>query len=208
MMPRAADAGLILCQVCTQLNREPEAPCPIMACSRCGATLRWRKPTSLARAWGFLTAAAILYVPANLLPVLNSGSLFGSSSDTIMSGVRYLWESGDWMIASIIFIASIVFPGAKLAALTLLLGSAGVGSAWRRRGRTRIYRVLEVIGRWSMTDIFVTAIVVALVQFKTIAMITPGPGALAFGAVVVLTMFASMSFDPRLIWDPPESANG
>lgn len=208
MMPRAIEAGFMLCGACTQLNREPETQCQIMSCARCGATLHWRKPTSLPRAWGFLTAAAILYVPANLLPVLNSGSLFGSSSDTIMSGVRFLWESGDWMIASIIFIASIVFPGAKLAALALLLGTAEARSAWRRRGRTRIYRMLEVIGRWSMTDIFVTAIVVALVQFKTIAIVTPGPGALAFGAVVVLTMFASMSFDPRLIWDPPESANG
>ncbi len=218
MIARATQTGLLSCQACGQLNRacalgpevakKGEVPPDHMACSRCGSSLYWRKPASLARSWAFLTAATILYIPANLLPVLKSGTLFGSSSDTIMSGVRYLWQSGDVGIAAIIFIASIVFPGAKLAALAMLLFTAERRSSWWPRGRTRIYRVLDVIGRWSMTDIFVTAIVVALVQFRTVATITPGPGALAFGAVVVLTLFASMSFDPRLIWDPVEAPHG
>jgi paraquat-inducible protein A len=215
VIARAAQAGLLLCRACGQLNRpctlgvarEGEVAPDHMACSRCGSSLYGRKPASLARSWAFLTAASILYIPANLLPVMRSGSLFGSSSDTIMSGVRYLWQAGDWLIAAVIFIASIVFPGAKLAALWVLLATAGQRSLWKLRPRTRIYRTLEVIGRWSMTDIFVAGVVTALVQFKTIGIVTPGPGALAFAAVVLLTMFASMSFDPRLMWDPVEDAH-
>ena len=198
----AARAGLLVCDACGQLNRAPGD-----ACARCGAGLHLRKPHSFARSWAFLVSACVLYIPANLMPVLESDSLFGSSSDTIMSGVRYLWHSGDFLIAAVIFIASIVFPGAKLAALWVLLATAGQGSGWKLRSRTRVYRTLEVIGRWSMTDIFVAAIVTALVQFKTIGIVTPGPGALAFAAVVLLTMFASMSFDPRLMWDPVENAH-
>jgi paraquat-inducible protein A len=198
----AARAGLLACDACGQLNRAPGA-----ACARCGASLHFRKPHSFARSWAFLVAACVLYIPANLMPVLESGSLFGSTSDTILSGVRYLWQSGDWLIAAVIFIASIVFPGAKLAALWMLLATSGQRSLWKLRLRTRIYRTLEVIGRWSMTDIFVAAIVTALVQFKTVGEVTPGPGALAFAAVVLLTMFASMSFDPRLMWDPLENAH-
>jgi len=195
----AARAGLLLCPACEMLNRP--VPGTDIRCARCGGGLHWRKPDSLARAWAFLAAACILYIPANLMPVMESGSLFGSSSDTIMSGVRYLWHSGDWLIAAVIFLASILFPGAKLVALGVLLAAARRRPKRPPRPLTRIYRMLEVIGRWSMTDIFVTAIVVALVQFKTIGVINPGPGASAFAAVVVLTLFASMSFDPRLIWD-------
>jgi paraquat-inducible protein A len=198
----AARAGFLVCDACGQLNRAPGE-----ACARCDASLHFRKPHSFARAWSFLIAACVLYIPANLMPVLESESLFGSTSDTILSGVRFLWQSGDWLIAAVIFIASIVFPGAKLAALWVLLATAGQGSSWRVKGRTRIYRMLEVIGRWSMTDIFVAAMVTALVQFKTVGEVSPGPGALAFAAVVLLTMFASMSFDPRLIWDPLEKAH-
>jgi paraquat-inducible protein A len=205
MILGAARAGLLLCSACEMLNRP--VPGADIRCARCGGGLHWRKPGSLARAWAFLTAACILYIPANLMPVMESGSLFGSSSDTIMSGVRYLWNSGDWLIAAVIFLASIVFPGAKLVALAVLLSTAENRSKWRARQRARVYRMLDVVGRWSMTDIFVTAIVVALVQFKTIGVINPGPGATAFAAVVVLTLFASMSFDPRLIWDAVEDGD-
>jgi paraquat-inducible protein A len=206
----ATRAGLLVCETCNQLNRpmgtDPGSQVlgsvPGFACARCGASLHWRKPDSLARAWAFTLAAAVLYLPANLLPVMESGSLFESQSDTIMSGVRFLWRTGDWLIAAIIFIASIVLPGAKLAALTVLLTTTQRRSTWRPEQRTRIYRMMEAVGRWSMVDIFVAAVLVALVQFKTIAMIQIGPGAAAFAAVVLLTMFASMSFDPRLIWDP------
>jgi paraquat-inducible protein A len=164
--------------------------------------VHWRKPDSLRISWVFLVAAAVLYLPANLLPVIESGSIFDAHNDTILSGVRYLWNEGDVFIAAIIFIASIVLPGAKLAALAMLLATAQRRSTWRPELRTAIYRTLESVGRWSMVDIFVAAVLVALVQFKTIAQIQAGPGATAFAAVVLLTMFASMSFDPRLIWDP------
>jgi paraquat-inducible protein A len=207
----AARAGFLVCDACGQLNRGAQInkeSDPLFAqCARCGAGLHWRKPHSFTRSWAFLIAACVLYIPANLMPVLESGSLFGSSSDTIMSGVRYLWQAGDWLIAAVIFIASIVFPGAKLAALWVLLATVGQRSLWKLRTRTRVYRTLEVIGRWSMTDIFVAGVVTALVQFKTVGVVTPGPGALAFAAVVLLTMFASISFDPRLMWDPAESAH-
>jgi paraquat-inducible protein A len=149
--------------------------------------------------------AMMLSVPANVLPVIESGSLFGSSRDTILSGARFLWDSGDWMIAVIIFVASIVLPVVKIAALALLLATAQRRSRWRPQLRARIYRVMEAIGRWSMVDIFVAAILVALVQFRTVAQVEAGPGAVAFAAVVILTMFAAMAFDPRLIWDPVDA---
>lgn len=201
MTPTAARAGLLLCLACDFLNRPSNADGPA-ACARCGASLHWRKPFSLTSAWAFLTAACLLYVPANWLPVMDSGSVFGSQSDTIMSGVRFLWNTGDWLIASIIFIASIVLPGAKIAALALVFATTQRRSLWRPETRTRIFRFMEIVGRWSMVDIFVLALLVALVQFKTIAVVEPGPGALAFAAVVVFTMAAALSFDARLIWDP------
>jgi paraquat-inducible protein A len=194
----AAANGLLVCHACALLNRPAGGD---DACARCGAALHWRKPESLARSAVFLGSAAILYIPANLLPVMESGSLFGSQNDTILSGVRFLWHSGDWLIAIIIFIASIILPGVKIGALAWLLATVKGRSTWQPRVRARIYRVMEVVGRWSMVDIFVAGLLVALVQFKTIAVISIGPGALAFAAVVVLTLFASMSFDPRLIWD-------
>jgi paraquat-inducible protein A len=201
MIATAARTGLLVCRACAQIHRHPGAAIDL-GCTRCGATLHWRKPDSLLLSWVLLSAAAALYLPANLLPVIESGSIFGSQSDTIMSGVRYLWNTGDWMIAAIIFVASIVLPGAKLAALGLLFATSQQRSTWRPVLRTRIYRALEAVGRWSMVDIFVAALLVALVQFKTIAVVEAGPGALAFAAVVVFTLFASMAFDPRLIWDP------
>lgn len=201
MTPTAARAGLQLCLACDLLNRPASADEPA-ACARCGASLHWRKPFSLTSAWAFLIAACLLYVPANALPVMDSGSVFGSQSDTIMSGVRFLWNTGDWLIASIIFIASIVLPGAKIAALVLVFATTQRRSLWRPEARTRIFRFMEIVGRWSMVDIFVLALLVALVQFNTIAVVEPGPGALAFAAVVVFTMAAALSFDARLIWDP------
>lgn len=205
MTPTAASAGLIACHFCAQLNRPA---CGDDACARCGASLHRRKPESIARSWAFLGAAAVLYVPANVLPVLHSGSLFGSQDDTILSGVRFLWQSGDWLIAAVIFFASIVLPAVKLAALAAILATTQMRSTWQPHARARIYRALEVVGRWSMVDIFVAGVLVALVQFKTVAMISIEPGAIAFAAVVVLTLFASFSFDPRLIWEPLDTAHG
>jgi paraquat-inducible protein A len=176
-----------------------------MCCRRCGAALHQRKPDSIARTWALLIASYILYVPANVLPMMRTGSLFGAQSDTIMSGVVYLWHSGSWHISLVVFIASIVVPLAKMLSLTYLLISVQLGWTHRSLERTKLYRILEFVGPWSMLDVFVVMILVALVQLKGLASIQPGWAVAAFGAVVVLTMFAAMAFDPRLLWDRKEA---
>lgn len=198
--PTAARLGLLACEVCRLVSRAPP-PGSDAHCPRCGATVYARKPASLARTWAFLVAAMILYVPANTLPIMDTSSLFGTQRDTILSGVAFLWASGSFLLALLVFFASIVVPLAKMLALTLLAASVQMHAAWHPRTRTRLYRVIEFAGRWSMLDIYVVTILVALVQISTLASIHAGPGAAAFGAVVVLTMFAAASFDPRLIWD-------
>jgi paraquat-inducible protein A len=200
-MPTAARQGLLVCHTCAQLQRAPDRSGEA-TCERCGAMLHLRKPDSLLVSWVLLAMAMVLYVPANLLPVMETGSLFGFQRDTILSGVKFLWNGGDWLIASIIFVASIILPGVKIGSLGLLLATSQRRSTWRPHLRARLYRAMEAIGRWSMVDIFVMALLVALVQFRTVAQIHAGPGAIAFAAVVMLTMFAAMAFDPRLIWDP------
>jgi paraquat-inducible protein A len=203
----AAQAGLMSCHACGLLHR-PVGSAHDLVCTRCGAALHTRKPDSLKRTWALLIAAFILIIPANLLPVMISGSLFGSETDTIMSGVVFLWIDGSWPLAIILFIASIAVPFSKLFALTYLLVSVQRRSTLAPAQRTRLYRVLEFVGRWSMIDIYVAALLTALVQFGGLMSIRAGPGAIAFGAVVVLTMFAAESFDPRLIWDPVEAPSG
>jgi len=203
----AAQAGLISCHACGLLHR-PAGSAHDLVCTRCGAALHTRKPDSLKRTWALLIAAFILIIPANLLPVMISGSLFGSETDTIMSGVVFLWIDGSWPLAIILFIASIAVPFSKLFALSYLLVSVQRRSTLAPAQRTRLYRVLEFVGRWSMIDIYVAALLTALVQFGGLMSIRAGPGAIAFGAVVVLTMFAAESFDPRLIWDPVEASSG
>ena len=188
------------CHVCGLVSADTHAA--HQDCPRCHARLHHRHPDSVARTWAYLIAAAILYIPANLLPVMYTHSLFGLEDDTIISGVLYFWDSGSPALAAIIFIASIVVPMLKLAVLALLTWTAQRRSRWRPLQRTVLYRLVEFVGRWSMLDIFVITLTVALVRFQSLATITAGPGALAFCAVVVLTMIASMQFDPRLIWDP------
>jgi len=203
-MPRsalsAASLDLLICHSCGQLSRAAPGVHEA-ACARCGAHLHVRKPNSISRTWAFLIAAVIAYIPANLLPVMETGSIFGSQSDTIMSGVIYLWTSGSWPLALLIFFASITVPALKIISLVYLCLSVQFRSNWRPKDRARLYRVVEFVGRWSMLDIFVVAILVALVQFSALATIRPAPGVLAFATVVVLTMFAAQTFDPRLIWD-------
>jgi len=199
----AARLGYLTCHACGLLHRA-SGHAHGLFCTRCGAALHTRKRDSVARAWALLIAAYVLIVPANVLPVMVSGSLFGSESDTIMSGVAFLWSEGSWLLAAILFIASIAVPFAKLLAMTFLLVSVQRRSTLAPEQRTRLYRVLEFVGRWSMIDIYVAAILTALVQFGGLMSIQAGPGAIAFGSVVVLTMFAAESFDPRLIWDPVE----
>jgi len=205
--PTAARAGLFVCHDCGLLSK-PAAHADEGRCPRCGARLHFRKPGSIARTWAFVIAAVILYIPANALPVMDTSSLFGAQTDTILSGVVYLWTSGSWPLAVIVFIASIAVPMLKIIALTFLTLTAQLGWRWLPEKRARIYRLVEFVGRWSMLDIYVITILVALVQFSALATIKAGPGAIAFGAVVVLTMFAAMSFDPRLIWDSVEADHG
>jgi paraquat-inducible protein A len=197
---RNENAPLLACHSCGLVE-----PARHRHCARCGTRLHRRHPDSVGRTWAFLLAATILYIPANLLPVMYTHSLFGKEDDTIISGVVYFWTSGSPALAAIIFIASIVVPVLKLAALALLAWTAQRRSRWQPMQRTALYRIVEFVGRWSMLDIFVITLTVALVRFQSLAVITAGPGAMAFCAVVVLTMIAAMQFDPRLIWDPVES---
>ncbi|MDA8412652.1 MAG: paraquat-inducible protein A [Desulfobacteraceae bacterium] len=197
----AAGQGFCSCHVCSLVSRRERTSHPAY-CPRCGASLHFRKPGSVSRCWALLIAAYILYIPANLLTIMETGSLFRYRKDTIISGVVELWRTGSWVIAVIVFIASVTIPLLKLISLTLLLVSVQRRSRWRPRQRTRLYRLVELVGRWSMLDIYVVTLLAALVHLGSLATVKAGPGALAFGAVVVLTMFASMQFDPRLIWDP------
>ena len=202
-MVSALELGLVACHCCGLVSSVPDRAAPRTLCPRCEAPLHGRKPHSVARTWALLLAACVLYIPANLLPIMESGSLFGSQQDTIMSGVVFLATSGSWYLAALVFFASIVVPSVKLLALAFLLVTVQRSMPGSARTRTRMYRVLEFFGRWSMLDIYVVTLLAALVQIESIATIRPGPGALFFGVVVVLTMLAAMSFDPRLIWDKP-----
>ncbi len=207
-IPRGADLGVTGCHACGLLARLGRRRCTYR-CPRCGAALHLRKPASVQRTVALVIASYILYLPANLLPIMETNSLFDSQSDTIMSGVVYLWSAGSWPLALVVFIASIVVPLLKLIALSLLV----ISVRWPSRPlepmqRARLYRLIEGVGRWSMLDIFVMALLVALVDFQAVATVRVGPAAVAFAAVVVLTMMASMAFDPRLIWEAERTAHG
>jgi paraquat-inducible protein A len=199
----ARKAGLIACHSCHLLSQNTKRS-EDRRCSRCGASLHERKPNSIARTWALVLAAFIFYIPANVLPITTVISLGKAQSDTIMSGVIYFIHTGMWPIALVIFLASIFIPLLKLLILIFLLISIQRKSSWRQQDRTRLYRITEIIGRWSMVDIFVVTILVALVHLGGLATIHAGPGAIFFGAVVVITIIAAMSFDPRLIWDTEE----
>jgi paraquat-inducible protein A len=174
-------------------------------CPRCLGPIHARKPDSLMRCWALLIAAAAMYLPANVLPVMITETLLGTQQDTIMSGIVYLWTSGSWHLAIIVFIASFFVPLAKLGIMAVLCMSVHQRWQWSPRARTRLYVVVEAIGRWSMLDVFVVTLLAGLVHLSTLAVIRPGPGVGPFAAVVVLTMFAARCFDPRLIWDAADA---
>ena len=155
----------------------------------------------LSLTWAWLIAAIILYIPANALPIMTVTTLGRDEPSTILGGILLLWKLKMWPLAVLVFVASFLVPVLKLVVLGLLLITARRRSTWAQRHRTLLYRLTEIIGRWSMLDVFVVAILGALVAFGNLATIHGGPGATAFGAVVVLTMLAAQSFDPRLIWD-------
>ncbi|MEM9237435.1 MAG: paraquat-inducible protein A [Verrucomicrobiota bacterium] len=198
---RARDLGLASCHTCGKVS-----PVDLGDCPRCHSPLHLRKPHSLDRTWALIIASAALYVPAMSLPIMDVqgiGSAAGGSTggNTIIAGVVTFWESGSYPIAIIIFTASVVIPILKVAALVWLCLAASGRTPISPKTHSKLYHVTEVLGRWSMVDIFVVAILVTLVQLGALMTIRPGPAALSFAAVVILTMLAAMSFDPRLLWD-------
>ncbi len=193
------------CHRCHLLCRIPESMEESTAtCPRCGTEIHQRTPGSVQRAWALVIAAVIFFIPANVLPISYATSFAGKHGDTIMSGVIYFIHSGSWSIAAVIFIASILVPVIKMMILIFLLVSVQMKWQWRPMDRTRLYRIIEAVGRWSMVDIFVITIMAALIQLGGLAKFTAGPAAIYFSAVVVLTILAAESFDPRLIWDHVE----
>jgi len=201
----ARQLGMLSCHDCHLLIEAPTGEAhDQLGCPRCGAPLHERKPNSLARTWALVCAAIILYIPANVLPMTVTTALGTTQADTIMSGVIYFIHSGSWEIAAVIFIASIFVPLLKLLILVILLTSVQLRSHWRPKDRTMLYRLTEMVGRWSMLDVYVVTILVALVKLGAVASIEAGPAAVYFAAVVVITMIAAESFDPRLIWDALE----
>ncbi|HVN90206.1 MAG TPA: paraquat-inducible protein A [Candidatus Binataceae bacterium] len=202
--PTAMQQGMQSCETCELLSypAEPDAP---GRCPRCGGALEFRKTASLQRTWAFLIAAAVCYIPANMLPVLVTTTATGTDSDTILQGVVLLWSPTGWPLSLIVLFASIMIPSAKILALGYLLVSVQSGSVKSNEQRVRLYRMVEIIGRWSMVDVFVDTFTAALVQLQPLMAVEPGPGLVFFAAVVVLTMLAVECFDPRLIWDATSS---
>jgi paraquat-inducible protein A len=198
--------GLIACSDCHLLSRRPEQAKAgeVPLCPRCGNELHQRKPNSLARTWALVLTAMIFYIPANMLPMTVTSALGSVQADTILSGVIYFIHSGSWEIALVIFAASVFVPFMKFLILIYLLLSVHFKSLWRPKDRTVLYRVTEAVGRWSMVDIYVVTILIALVKLGMLVNIEAGPAAVFFASVVVITMLAAESFDPRLIWDVVE----
>ena len=202
--PETPDAAVtqrrrISCAYCALLvdaGEDPAGHCP-----RCGGELVWRRRRSVEFSWALLIAAAVFYIPANLLPVMVTTTPTQNEPDTILAGVVYLYTSGSWPLALIVLVASVLIPLGKMVALGALLFSVQRRSPKNPQQRTRLYRLVELIGRWSMLDVFVDTFVVALVQLQPLMSVAPGDGVVYFMSVVIFTMLAAQSFDPRLIWD-------
>ncbi len=203
--PRAAALGLLVCHICGQITGR-DAHDTAQRCGRCGSRVTARRPHSGERTLAWLLTGMILYIPANVLPVMHTHRLNSEEDSTIVGGIIEFWRAGSWDIATLIFIASVAVPLTKFIALGLLLWSVRWRGTWARRERTKLYRFVEFIGYWSMLDVVVVAITCSLLQFKSLANAEPRLGILFFCCVVVATMIAAMSFDPRLIWDSPEAA--
>jgi len=194
--------GLQGCPICTSVGSAEKTHC-----GRCGATLHAGWHESIQKTWAWLITAAMLYLPANFLPITYT-RLFGRETEsTILGGVVLLWEHGDKPIAVIIFIASVLVPLGKMIVLAWMCLSVQTGSDFALTQKTKLYRVTEFVGRWSMIDVFVVAILVALIQLGNIMTVRPGVAAVAFAGMVITTMLASRSFDPRLLWGPSNKDN-
>ena len=205
LAPASHDHGLpgerlAACHACGYVQEHPavELACE---CVRCGSRVHKREPAMSARVWALLIAAAVVYVPANVLPMMEIRSLLGSSEHTILGGVVELWRLGSWDLAIIVFVASVVVPITKLVALSVLMCARRWKGDGTQRQRTRLYELVEFIGQWSMLDVFVVILMAAMANFPGVSQVIAGPAAASFGMVVILTMLASMSYDPRTGWD-------
>ncbi len=194
--PSAYRLGYKSCLECGELLPLAHAQCPL-----CGAAVSVRKHDSLNRTMAYLLASIILFFPANLLPMMTTTAIVGSQNDTILSGVVLLWQHGSWPIAVVVFVASFITPLFKMCSISYLCYTCHRQSTKHIHFRTKLYHFTELIGRWSMIDVFVVALLGALVQMGQLATVTPNIGIVAFALVVFLTMFAMNCFDPRLIWD-------
>lgn len=192
---------MVVCEVCLQPNQATTE------CGRCHSNIHARIPHSIQRTIALCVAALILYVPANLLPIMITSQLGRTLESTIIGGVLHLWELGSYPVALVILVASVLIPIGKLASLGLLCWAVIRGGATTARQRTTLYRITELVGKWSMVDVFVVAVLVALIQMGGVMAVRPGTAALAFAGVVITTMLAAESFDPRLIWDQAEAGH-
>jgi paraquat-inducible protein A len=193
----AAAKNIVGCHVChTTVDVRVHS-----TCSYCNATMYFRAPHSVQKSLAYLIAAAVLYLPANLLPIMSTTTLGRVEGHTIAEGVIVFWHAGDYPIAVVIFFASIVIPLAKMLSISWLSWFCLGENRVNQLQLTRLYRLMELIGRWSMIDVFVVALMVALVQMGTLMTVSPGPGATFFAGVVVLTMVSAHALDTRLLWD-------
>jgi paraquat-inducible protein A len=197
---QSLELGLALCRTCglavSRASLESDGRCP-----RCQSRIEHRTPFSTEMTLAWLIAGIVLYIPANLLPVMHTGGLMGEADSTILGGILEFWRSGDWDIALLIFIASVAVPFTKFIAIGLLLLTVGNNSRWQQHQRTALYRIVEFIGYWLMLDVIVVALTSALMQFQVLGTAEPRAGIAFFCGVVVVTMLSALSFDPRLIWD-------
>ncbi len=198
----AASCGMSSCHVCYKLASQSAHQCP-----RCGASMHQRKPGSLQRTLALLVTGCLLYIPANLLPIMITDQLGSSEPSTIIGGVVLLVQLGSIPVAGVIFIASVMVPISKFAAMYYLCWCAAKEAPSNALKMSKLYRITEFIGKWSMVDVFVVAILVALVSLGGVLVIRPGAAAMAFAGMVMVTMVAAESFDPRLLWDKMDDVN-
>jgi paraquat-inducible protein A len=199
-------SAVLGCECCGLVSQRPSphAGGVVWRCPRCRHPLHEVRPRSLQNTWAYLGASVMLYVPANALPVMTTVNFFRQDSYTIAGGIAELWGDKQWALAVIVFTASIAVPLLKIASLALLAWSVQYAPRWRRAERARLFRTVETVGHWSMLDVYVVVLLAGVVHFGRLANVQPEPGLLAFGAVVILTMLAARSFDPRLIWREPD----
>ena len=187
---------LVGCETCGFVSRLDSLTSGDAKCPRCGSSVRRYRPAARTQCVAFAVAALLLYVPANIYPMLTMETIGRRTENTVWGGVVSLYRDGMWFVASIVFLASIVVPVVKLLGLFFL---AAAGQRCPRQS-SRLYKVIRWLGPWAMLDVFLLAVAVALVKFGTFGTIIPGPGITAFAAVVVLTLLASCTFDPRSLW--------